>query len=75
MINNQTVLIDPTLARKLSLMELSAINSSQENSDKAYTLANRPITLYGQDRQPLYYEFIVYDGDHQQIGFVRKPCP
>lgn len=69
--NTDAEIVNYNLARKIALLELDASGFRQELEWEGYTLSKMPVTIYGFDSKPKYYEFIVKDAEGYEVGTVN----
>ena len=64
-------IIDYTLARKLTLLEIDYSGFGDNMNWANATLSQFPVVIYGFDSRPKYYDFIVIDSENSAIGTVQ----
>lgn len=69
--NTDAEIVNYNLARKIALLELDASGFRQELEWEGYTLSKMPVSIYGFDSKPKYYEFIVKDAEGYEVGTVN----
>lgn len=68
--SNHRDILNYNLARKLALLELDATGFRKDLKWDGYQLSKMPVTIYGFDSKPKYYEFIVKDAENYEVGTV-----